>query len=258
MSSKEMLELPTVGNHYVQLYQETTQLADAVCHFIADKLTDQEGIILVATPPHTDIFCTALIFRGYDPKVLIEKGKLTLLDANILLASFMLDGMPNAQLFLKAVGPIFRKVFTQFSSARVYGEMVNILWKSEEKEAAIQLEMLWNALLKDYNFSLLCAYEIDNLNHANYTAALDCVCTTHTHLLSPQEPNHFEQVILDASKEVASVDMSSMIYSNSVLGHPTTQMPAAQASLFHLSKTRPLELEKILDKIKIDLAHTPM
>jgi hypothetical protein len=135
--------------------------------------------------------------------------------------------------------------------------MVNILWKNEEKEAAIQLEILWNALLKDYSFSLLCAYEIDNLNHANYTHALDCVCTTHTHLLSPQEPIHFEQLILDASKEVTSVDMASMIYSNSVLGHPTTLMPAGQASLFHLSKTKPLELEKILDRIKLDLVHTP-
>lgn len=257
MSSKEMLELPTVGNHYVQLYQDTTQLADAVCHFIADKLSEQEGIIIVATDPHTDIFCTSLTFRGYDPNALIDKGQLTLLNAHTLLASFMVDGMPNAQLFLKAVGPVFRKVFSQFSSARVYGEMVNILWKNEEKEAAIQLEVLWNALLKDYSFSLLCAYEIDNLNHVNYTDALDCVCTTHTHLLSPQEPLQFEKVILDASKEVTDVDMASMIYSTSKLGHPTTLMPAAQASLFHLSKTRPLELEKILDKVKVDLAHTP-
>ncbi len=257
MSSKEMLELPTVGNHYVQLYQEATQLSDAVCHFIADKLTDQEGIIIVATSLHTDIFCTSLTFRGYDPNELIKKGQLTLLDAHTLLNAFMVNGMPNAQLFLDAVSPIFRKVFSRFSSARVYGEMVNILWKNEEKESAIQLEMLWNALLKDYDFSLLCAYEIDNLNHANYTEALDCICTTHTHLLSPQESNHFEKVILDASKEVTSVDMSSMIYSNSKLGHPTTLMPAAQASLFHLSKTMPLELEKILDKVKVDLAHTP-
>lgn len=250
MSSKEMLELPTVGNHYVQLYQETTELADAVCHFIADKLSDQEGIIIVATPSHTDIFCTSLTFRGYSPNALIASGQLTLLDAQTLLSSFLVDGVPNAQLFLKAVGPVFRKVFTQFSSARVYGEMVNILWKNEEKEAAIQLEVLWNALLKDYNFSLLCAYEIDNLNHVNYNDALHCVCNTHTHLLPPQEPNHFQKVILDASKEVASVDMPSMIYSISKLGHPTTLMPAAQASLFHLSKTKPMELEKILTKVK--------
>jgi hypothetical protein len=104
----------------------------------------------------------------------------------------MVEGMPNAQLFLKAIGPVFMKVFTQFSSVRVYGEMVNILWKNEEKEAAIQLEVLWNTLLKDYNFSLLCAYEIDNLNPVNYTEALNCVCNIHTHLLSPQESNHFE------------------------------------------------------------------
>jgi hypothetical protein len=89
MSSKEMLELPAVGNHYVQLYKETTQLADAVCHFIADKLSDHEGIIIVATPSHTDIFCTSLTFRGYDPKAPIAKGQLTLLDAHTLLNSWL-------------------------------------------------------------------------------------------------------------------------------------------------------------------------
>lgn len=256
MSSKEMLELPNVGNHYVQLYQETAQLAEAVCHFITDKLTDQEGIIIVATPDHAEIFSTSLTFRGYDPKALISKGQLTFLDAKSLLDTFLVDGVPNAQLFLEALGPVFRKVFSHYSSVRVYGEMVNILWKNNEKDAAIQLEVLWNALLKDYNFSLLCAYEIDNLDHNSYNEAFNCVCTTHTHLLSPQDHHHFEKVILDVSKEIDDVDMTNMIYSVSKLGHPTTLMPPAQATLFHLSKHNPKDLEKILTRVKSNLSLT--
>jgi hypothetical protein len=250
MSSKEMLESPSAGNHYVQLYQNSHQLADAVCHFITDDLAEHEGLILVATPVHTDIFCSSLTFRGYDPKSLIAAGQLTILDAQTLLDSFMLDGAPNARLFLETLGPVFRKVFTQFSNARVYGEMVNILWKDDKKEAAIQLEMLWNALLKDYNFSLLCAYEIDNLDHASYDHGLDCICNTHTHLLAPQEAMLLEKSILEASLEFTQVDMASMIYSDSKLGHPTTLMSPAQASLFYLNKNQPLDLVNILAKTK--------
>ena len=250
MSSKELLELPTAGNHYVQLYQKTAQLADAVGHFIGDKLSETEGIIIVATPLHTAAFCETLTSAGHDIDEWVATGKLTLLDANTLLSSFLVDGMPNAQLFLKSVEPILRKVFKQYSSARIYGEMVNLLWLNDEKKGAIALEKLWNALLKDYNFSLLCAYAIDNLNPLSYTHAFDCVCDTHTHLLPPQEPALFERVILNASKELTSVNMAEMIYSSSKLGHPTTLMPAAQASLFHLSKTAPLALEKILGKVK--------
>jgi hypothetical protein len=250
MSSKEMLESPSIGNHYVQLYQNSTQLAEAVCHFIADDLMEHEGLILVATPDHTDIFLTSLTFRGYDTNHLITKEQLTILDAQSLLNSFMLNGKPNARLFLETLGPVFRKVFAQYSSARVYGEMVNLLWKSHQEEAAIQLEILWNALLKDYSFSLLCAYEIDNLHHDSYNHGLDCICNTHTHLLSPQDAILFEKSILDATREIAHVNMASMIYSDSKLGHPTTLMSPAQASIFYLNKNQPLEFESILAKTK--------
>jgi hypothetical protein len=250
MSSKEMLESPSIGNHYVQLYQDSTQLAEAVCHFISDDLMEHEGLILVATPDHTEIFLTSLTFRGYDTSNLMAKGQLTILDAQSMLDNFMLDGKPNARLFLETLAPVFRKVFTQFSSARVYGEMVNILWKKDQREAAIQLEVLWNALLKDYNFTLLCAYEIDNLHHASYNHGLDCICNTHTHLLCPQDAILFEKSILDATQEVAHVNMADMVYSDSKLGHPTTLMSAAQASIFYLNKNQPLEFRKILAKTK--------
>ncbi|MBA3696052.1 MAG: MEDS domain-containing protein [Methylotenera sp.] len=251
-SSKEMLEDPFVGDHYVQLYQETTELSEAVYHFITDNLSTSEAIIIVATPSHTKTFTDLLTYKGYDLSELIEKGQLTLLDAEDLLHSFLKKGMPDAELFLNTIGPIFRKVFRDYTSARVYGEMVNILWQDGEEKAAIALEILWNALLRDYKFSLLCAYEIDNLNHANYTEAFNCVCNTHTHLIPPQNPHHFEKAILDASIELP-VDVVEMIYSTSKLGHPTTLMPPAQASLFHLSKTMPNELEQVLTQVRFDL-----
>ena len=44
---------------------------------------------------------------------------------------------------------------------RVYGEMVNLLWRLGEGEAARRLEALWNEVIQSYAIPLFCAYHLD-------------------------------------------------------------------------------------------------
>ena len=43
-------------------------------------------------------------------------------------------------------------------TVRIYGQMVDVLWKNGQQEAAIRLETLWNQLANTQAFSLLCGY----------------------------------------------------------------------------------------------------
>lgn len=248
-----MLSQPVAGSHYAQLYQDTEQLAQAVGHFITNDLSGFQAIVIIATPVHTEAFCTYLTNRQFDITKMLATGQLRFYNAETLLDSFMLDGKPNGALFLQVINGVFKETYKSFKSARIFGEMVDILWQADKKDAAIVLESYWNSLLKSYNFSLLCAYRIDNLDIDSYTDSLECVCKAHTHLVPSQEPLQLEQAILTACESIVELDLSSMKYSVANSGQPTTLMPSSQASLFHIRKTTPMLLKDILNKTKIEL-----
>ena len=61
------------------------------------------------------------------------------------------------------------------------GQMVDVLWKNGQQEAAIRLEVLWNHLANSQAFSLMCGYAI---GHFYKDASFDHICGQHTHVLS--------------------------------------------------------------------------
>ena len=167
LSSKEMLFQPVVGNHYVQLYENAEQLTKAVGHFVTNDLSDSQAIVIIATELHIQAFYTYLSQHYFDIDHLLNTGRLKFFDANKLLIKFVENEVPNGTLFFTTLHSIFKELFRSFQNVRIYGEMVDILWQNGQKVAAIQLEEYWNLLLKNYDFSLLCAYRIDNLEHEN-------------------------------------------------------------------------------------------
>jgi hypothetical protein len=64
---------------------------------------------------------------------------------------------------------------------RIFGQMVDVLWQRGERNAAIQLEVLWNELAQTEAFSLLCGYAV---GHFYKHAAFEQVCAQHSHILS--------------------------------------------------------------------------
>ena len=83
-----------------------------------------------------------------------------MLDAEETLGLFMVDGQPDRDMFEANVGRMIEQALAGRTrvTVRAYGEMVNILWKCGQSEAAINLELLWNRLAAKYNFALLCGY----------------------------------------------------------------------------------------------------
>src|ERR1700682_2934981 len=107
-------------------------------------------------------------------------GQLLLLDAAEVLTKFMLDGLPDATLFRMSVGEIVERMKSKGNrKVRVFGEMVDLLWRSNQP-AAISLEQMWSELIASSDLSLFCAYSTSYV-HESFPDALR---TPHSHIIT--------------------------------------------------------------------------
>lgn len=148
------------GEHIAQLYSSETVLIESLRIFTTHGLSRREAVLLVITPPHRDLLLRRLAADGIDVGGLEDEGQLLMRDAETLLASITRDGMPDQTLFAMNVGEVVLRARSGGTrKVRVFGEMVNLLWRSNTL-AAIRLEQLWNDLIQRSELSLFCAYSI--------------------------------------------------------------------------------------------------
>ncbi len=162
--------------HQVQFYDDESFLAERVAAFLRTSLSAQGCAIAIGRPLHLAAIEHEL--RGaVDVDALQTAGTLLLLDAEIVLAALMREGMPDEQLFETHVASVVRKLCAQAGSLHVYGEMVDVLWAQGRYDAVVQLETLWGKLLAIEPFSLLCGYRLSRFD--NHSLGFDNVCRLH-------------------------------------------------------------------------------
>jgi PAS domain S-box-containing protein len=192
------------GAHVVQFYDDDAFLADMVCGYIAAGLAAGDPIVIIATPAHLEAFEARLSRRAIDVERAVRTRLLTFLDAGETLAALMRGRMPDAEKFRAHVGGVLRKARAAANErpARAYGEMVDVLWKAGNREAAIRLEELWNELARDEAFTLICAYGMASFD-GERTSGFHNVCDAHSHVLPTEsfsslesEPTRLREVAL--------------------------------------------------------------
>ena len=122
---------PTGSVHAVRFYDGADSLCRIVAGFLADGLEADQPALAIATPDHLVGIVEALGARDLDIDTLTAAGDLLLLDAEEMLATFMVDGMPDPDRFnLFGVQVIERACHGRRNcTIRAYGEMVDVLWK---------------------------------------------------------------------------------------------------------------------------------
>jgi PAS domain S-box-containing protein len=166
--------------HVAQLYPSDNVLIESLRMFTTHGLSRGEAVVLVLTPAHQDALLYDLKTAGVDIGHALSSGQLLVQDAAILLTRFMVNAMPDPVLFRFSVGELLARVRgTNHPRMRVFGEMVDLLWKSN-LPAAIRLEHLWNEVLEESNLSLFCAYAANHV-HDHFPTALR---TPHSHIIS--------------------------------------------------------------------------
>lgn len=185
--------------HSVQFYESDDYVCDLVATFVAEGLSIGEPAVIMATEAHRRSFAQRLRQLGVDP----DEAPITMLDARETLNLFMNGAMPDETRFRAAVGDMLDQRCGGDARTRVraYGEMVDLLWRDSNPEAAVALEEMWNGLAGFYTFTLLCAYPMGNFYKESHSRMFEEVCRTHSRVM-PSEV--FAPVIDDAgAREIA-------------------------------------------------------
>jgi excisionase family DNA binding protein len=169
--------------HFVQFYEDDAFLEESVAGYIGTGLESNEGAIVIATREHRVAIAKKLKARGINLAEARAKGQFVALDAAETLARFMVNGMPDGQLFMHVVGRVVKQALNGRKGLRAFGEMVAILWQEGKRSAAIRLEELWNDLSKVHAFALFCAYPMSAFAGDNQGDPLKDVCTCHTRVI---------------------------------------------------------------------------
>lgn len=189
-STLEVRSPASVAPHLVQFYETDEFLAGAVTDFLCAGAGGDEPMLLVVSEAHRSLLVERLARTGVDVAKATADGRLTVLDARDTLALFMRDGRPDAALFEQHVGGEIAALLRLGPSRRVraFGEMVDVLWREDQADAAIRLEELWNELQQKHAFSLFCAYLMGNFPESGDRHE---VARLHSHVL-PAEAQHGE------------------------------------------------------------------
>lgn len=170
-------------DHLVQIYDTDEIFLDSLEGFVSSGFKAGDSVIIVATDAHLFSLKKRLRTKGFNIEQLEAKARFLPFSAEDTLSTFMVEGLPDEQLFMKVAKDIITKARGNGRKVRAYGEMVAILWERGQLEATIQLEHLWNKFCATEAFCLFCAYPKSGFTK-DFTNSVDHICCAHTKVIS--------------------------------------------------------------------------
>ena len=167
--------------HAVPFYYDGNGLCQIVSDFLAEGFNAGQPAVTVATPLHAARIEALLTARGVDVAALKRTDDFVVANASEWLSRITLDGKPDPIRFERTVAPLLQTAASRGTPVRVYGEMVDLLWKAGDTPSAQRLETFWNDLASKVSFVLMCAYALEGFTHS---AHISEICSHHTHVVT--------------------------------------------------------------------------
>jgi len=233
--------------HSVQIYADVRELAQSVAAFFSAGLASGAPAVLIATAAHEPVYREELERLGWEVEQLLSDGLLVTRDAERLLDTLVRDGYPSSSAFDELVGGLLDDVGARFPDTvtHAFGEMVDVLCRRGQHEAAVSLEELWNSLAWSRSFVLLCGYELDVFDPELQRSVLPDICRTHTHVTPAGDPRRLAVAVDDALERVLGTDEADRIAAL-VADEHEERVPRAQHTLMWVSEHLPGDADEIL------------
>src|SRR6266568_3702384 len=121
-----LIEAPA-NRHFAQLHRDPQALADAVSVYLETGLRRGNGVVVIASPKHTELFLGRLRADDLDPGAFLKSGQLELHDAELTLRKWMGHHKADRDGFPRAMGANFgRGGGFGRGTTRAYEEMVSL------------------------------------------------------------------------------------------------------------------------------------
>lgn len=245
-----LIEAP-VNRHFAQLHRDPQALTDAVTLYLETGLRRGNGVVVIASPVHTDWFLARLRANDLDPNVFLKSGQLELHDAELTLRKCMRNDVPDWEDFRRAMAAVFERVraFGR-GTTRTYGEMVNLLWQEGKQDAAIRLEEYWNELARLYPFSLFCSYMLDSHHDHAYNGPIEDIGRTHSDILGTADDERFRVALDAASRDVFGVPLSQMVGFARKRDSGEQRFPSGQRTMLWVKRNLPSASGAVLERAR--------
>ncbi|HEV2934424.1 MAG TPA: MEDS domain-containing protein [Streptosporangiaceae bacterium] len=179
--------------HVVQFYGHEEELADRVAAYLREALDGGGVAIVIATQAHRRAFEARLarltgVGAGADLDAAAGRGAYLALDADETLRALMIGDRLDGGAFEAEIGGLIRRAGQDGARTRpvsAYGEMVALLWDAGLVSAAVQLEQMWDGLLRRHPFSLFCGYPAESVIRDGHLDAFAEMCRLHHEVLGP-------------------------------------------------------------------------
>jgi hypothetical protein len=168
--------------HVVQIYENDEAFLDLLSGYVTGGIKAGESVIVIATESHLKGLEERLDDFGYNRKHLISKKQYIPLDAEAMLAKFMVNGWPDENLFNHVVRELIMDA-KRNGEVRAFGEMVAILWAKGHVGATVRLEQLWSKFCEQEALGLFCAYPQSGFTQ-DATESVMHICGAHSKMVS--------------------------------------------------------------------------
>ena len=242
----------TFAGHGAEIYEDIEDVAGRVAVYLAAGFAQGEPALVVATPPHWHAFARALSARGWRQHDVERHGLLVLADAEETLHAFMGVGGPSRIRFEEAVGALFDTIDERHPGrrVRVFGEIVDLLCRRGQPDAAVKLETLWNELAAKRDFALLCAYQLDVFDRVAQASPLADVCRLHSHVRPAQDPERLDRAVDFALEDVLGHEQAAKVYSVSAGTAKSSGVPGSQLALSWITSHMPNLADVVLARAR--------
>ena len=205
---QDVLTNPAAGSHIVQVCQNKALQVEVITRYVKEGLLNDEAVIIIATSALRKAVRAKMDALGLDVHTFKSQGQIKFFDAEFLLSGFLIDGVLEEQAFQEFVGIPIQAAQLKFGKVRAFGEMVDVLWKNDQQDLAIELEGWWSELCDKNELMLLCTYLLDSLDPNSYDNSLERICKCHTHSLPI---NSFNPVVGGAMLELFGAAWSNVV-----------------------------------------------
>ncbi len=247
-----MLSEAPLGRHFCQIHDDAGTLTKAVTAYARAGLLAGNAVIVVAEPVRVAVLQGLLRGGGVNFDESVRTGQLTLIDSDALLAKIMVGAMPDPEAFRAVVGGVLTGVAARgYRHTRVYGEVVNVLWRNGNPIAAIALEEYWNELAIEHRFSLFCGYEMDGLDAKGYDSPLVELARCHSDMLETEADQRLQNALDRASAEVLGHQISGALCYFEYGRHDAEhRLPTGRRTMLWLRRNMPGAVGKVVERAR--------
>lgn len=175
----EALDADVAGaGHAVAFWHVEASLAESLLAYVGHGLSKGEAVVVCATRAHHQLLEQAMAAVGIDVASAISAGQYLPLDATSHRNHLPLDRGIDRDRFEATIGRTVEEVSRRWRRFRVFGEIVDLYWRSGDDHLALDLEACWRELRARVPFPLLCGYELAPGDNA------DALCACHDLVVS--------------------------------------------------------------------------